>query len=204
MTVPRPSPEALLVYVRVPRVYLPHAPRARLTLYQALLPEDSGIYASLGRLRDADLYGCATVLALATVPSRETRLLFVVTELRPGAGDVEYARLVLPLVWFRVNRVVSYAYPLAAPAAGAPAPMLLADVHLSRRGAAPFACPLAPLKVVPTWEVPACMRPQGAPLSEPPPAAARGAGAAPPPAAPSVMPPEIDAWLDANLDPNQE
>jgi hypothetical protein len=149
------------------------------------------------------MYGCATVLALSTIPSRDSQLLFVISEFRPNVGDVEYARLILPLVWFRVNRVVSYSYPLKTRAPEEPAPMALVDVHLARGGIAPFACPHAPLKVVPTWEVPLCMRPPDAGLSEPPAPKPTAPDEPPPVRMPSVIPPEVDSWLQANTNADE-
>jgi hypothetical protein len=190
----------LLVYVRIQKIYLPQAPRARLTIHQALRPDDSGIYAPLARLKEAAMYGCATVLMLRTAPSRESQLCFVVSESRPSVGDVEYARLILPLAWFRVGHVVSYSYPMVTRAAHEQPPMALVDVHLSRGDARPFACAPAPLRVAPAWAVPPCMQP---------PAAAQGAGEQPPAAParralPSVIPPEVDSWLQANADGGTE
>jgi hypothetical protein len=184
---------------------MPQAPRARLTIYQALRPDDSGIYAPLARIKEPDMYGCATVLVLRTIPSRPTQLSFVISEFQPDVGDVEYARLVLPLVWFRVNRVVSYSYPLITRVTEAQFPMMLVDVHLTHGSTGPFAAPLASLKVVPTWEVPPAMQPPEVPAPareevSPRPGYAKDADSATKPPIASVIPPEVDSWLDARCE----
>jgi hypothetical protein len=124
-------------------------------------------------------------------------LSFVLSDSVPSTGDVEYARLILQLVWFRVNRVVSYSYPMTARAAETQAPMILVDVHLSHGGTAPF----APLKVVPTWEVLPSMQPPEAPITgvEDVQQEKDGEEAAKP-AAHSLIPPEADFWLQGNLE----
>jgi hypothetical protein len=197
MTAP-PSKVPFWIYVRVRKVYLPRAPRSRLTIYQSLRPEDSGIYAPLGRLKEADMFGCATILILCTIPSRESQLSFVINEFRPEIGDVEYARLNLPLTWFRVNHIVSYSYPLITRVADEQPPMVLVDVHLSQESTTPFRAPFTTLKVVPTWSIPSCMQPVELPVSEPvvkvevPPKKQEKQPKQP---IASVIPPEVDSWL---------
>jgi hypothetical protein len=208
MTEP-PAQVPLLVYVRIQKIFMPQAPRSRLTIYQALRPDDSGIYAPLSRLKEPDMYGCATILVLRTIPSRSTQLSFVISEFRQEVGDVEYARLVLPLVWFRVNRIVSYSYPLITRVTETEPPMMLLDVHLTHGSTAPFAAPHASLKVVPTWEVPPAMRPPEVPPNgredvQPPMGAAKEADYGGKSPIASVIPPEVDSWLDANREARPE
>jgi hypothetical protein len=199
------SPNPIFAYVRIQKIYIPDAPPTRLTIYQAIRPDDSGIYAPLARLKEADMFGCATVLVLRTLPTRFTQLSFVISEFRPEVGDVEYARLILPLVWFRPNRVVSYTYPFITRVAVEQPPMALIDVHLSHGSTGPFACPLAALKVEPTWTIPDCIKPpEVQPVERKAPPGAPGLeqeeDGVPRVRAttPSVIPPEVDSWLEAN------
>jgi hypothetical protein len=189
------TPVPLYLYVRIQKILIPQAPRSRLTIYQSLRPDESGIYATLSRLKEPDMYGCATVLVLRTFPSSSSQLSFIITQSVPTTDDLEFARLVLPLVWFRVNRVVSYSYPMIARVAETQPPMMLIDVHLSHQTIAPFGCPLAPLKVVPTWEVPPSMQPPAAPVQ-----VAKEGEESEKPMATSLIPPEAESWLKANLE----
>jgi hypothetical protein len=56
----------------------------------------------------------------------------VVSEFHESFGDVEVARLVLPIMWFPVNQVVTYPFPMITRHANDETPMLLLDIHLSR------------------------------------------------------------------------
>jgi hypothetical protein len=154
------------------------------------------------------MYGCATVLVLRTIPSRSTQLSFVISEFRPNVGDVEYARLVLPLLWFRVNRVSSYSYPLITRETETQPPMMLVDVHLTHGSTGPFAAPLASLKVVPTWEVPPVMQPPEIPSlgreDVAKPVAEKEVEYRGRPPITSVIPPEVDSWLDAHREAGNE
>jgi hypothetical protein len=196
----------LYLYVRIQKVYLPRAPRSRLTIYQSLRPEDSGIYAPLSRLKEADMFGCATILILRTIPSRESQLSIVINEFRPELGDVEFARLILPLTWFRVNHVISYSYPLITRVTDEQPPMVLVDVHLSQAATAPFGAPFGNLKVVPTWTVPSCMQKQEGKVGEME-MEVKEKGkkeGEQKKVITSVIPPEVDSWLEAKLDVEAE
>jgi hypothetical protein len=149
----------MYVYARIRKIFLPNAPQSRLTLCETLRPDGSGAYSGIIPLKKRDLFACPTVLALRTVPSRDHQLAFIVNEYREDFGDVEVARLVLPLVWFPPSKVVSYVYPMITRHPQEPSPMMAVDVHLAA-GAA-FDGPPGELRVVPTWEIPEFMLPEG-------------------------------------------
>jgi hypothetical protein len=116
------------------------------------------------------MFVSSSILALTTVPLRQSQLSFVVSEFHESFGDVEVARLVLPIMWFPLNQVVSCPFPMITRHADDETPMLLLDVHLSRGHVAAFSAPLGKLRVVPTWPDPAFMNPEKpeAPPQQPP------------------------------------
>jgi hypothetical protein len=156
---PAQSYPPILVCARIRKIFLPNAPPSRLTLFETLRPDGSGVFSGVVPLKKHDLFACPTVLVLRTIPSRDHQLAFILNEYREDFGDVEVARLVLPLVWFPPGKVVSYAYPMITRHPQDPAPMMAVDVHLA--AGPPFAGPVGELRVVPTWEIPSFMLPEG-------------------------------------------
>jgi hypothetical protein len=164
---PKPAaaqPPPFFLYARIRKIYFPGAPTTRLTLLEILKPENIGAFSPLIRLKEPDTLACSTVLSLRIeVPSRESQLSLLIHEYYPTFGDVEIARVILPLSWFPPNALVSYPFPLITHRAEG-APMVLIDVHLSEGKAAPFSAPPGRLRVAPSWPIPACMpggRPDG-------------------------------------------
>jgi hypothetical protein len=151
----------IFVYARVRKMYFPNAPRSRLTLFESVRPDGSGVFTTLFPLKEREMFGCSAVLALRTVPTRDHQLLYIVNEFRPNSGDVEVARLVLPLVWFPPGRLVSFVYPLITRRPEEGGPMLAVDVHLSTGQSPPFGVPPGQLRVLPTWEIPEFMKSDG-------------------------------------------
>jgi hypothetical protein len=154
------------VYVRVQKLFLSNYPHSRLTLFQSIGPENSGVHTPLVRLAEPNMFVSSSILALTTVPSPHSQLSFVVSEFHESFGDVQLARLVLPIMWFPLNKVVSCPFPMITRHADDETPLLLLDVHLSRGHVGAFSAPLGKLYVVPTWPIPAFMNPE---KPEPPP-----------------------------------
>jgi hypothetical protein len=99
------------------------------------------------------MFSVPTVIALSTRATAQTQLALIISD-----GSNEVARLVLPLVWFPVNRVVTHAFPMITRRQQDDCPMLLLDIHISSGRTPAFAVPLGKLKVVPTWTVPESMQ----------------------------------------------
>jgi hypothetical protein len=101
------------------------------------------------------MFGVPAVLALSTIGTRQSQLSLIISEYRDDVGDaVEVARLVLPLMWFPVNRIVTYPFPMITRRPDDETPMVLLDIHLSNGKTSAFACPPGKLHVVPTWPIP--------------------------------------------------
>jgi hypothetical protein len=163
-TRPRPiAAAAILVHARIHKLYFPNAPRSRLTLFESLAPDGSGVYCGVVPLTDRDTFGCSTVIALRTIPTKHHQLIFVINEFQSDLGDVELARLVLPLEWFPPDKVVSYVYPMITRRAQETAPMIALDIHISSGATRPFIAPEGQMRVVPAWEAPGFLFPKGEP-----------------------------------------
>jgi hypothetical protein len=105
------------------------------------------------------MFGVPTVVALSTLAGSDAQLSLIVND-----GATEIARLVLPLVWFPVNSIVTHAFPMITPRQQDDGPMLLLDIHTATAKIPAFAGPPGRLRVVPTWTVPESM--QVAPAKE--------------------------------------
>ncbi|KAH0794988.1 GABA-A receptor epsilon [Histomonas meleagridis] len=66
----------------------------------------------------------------------------------------ECSRVTIPLTWFSVNCMVRFAFPMLTKTPQKGIPMVYLDVHISDTGAIPFAAPMGPLLVTPSWDVP--------------------------------------------------
>jgi hypothetical protein len=78
------------------------------------------------------MFVSTSILVFTTVPSRQSQLSFVVSEFHESLGDVEVARLLLLIIWFPVNQVITSPFPMITRHAHDETPMLLLDIHLSR------------------------------------------------------------------------
>jgi hypothetical protein len=101
------------------------------------------------------MFGVPAVLAFSTIGTRQSQLSLIISEFHEDAGAAaEVARLVLPLMWFPVNRIVTYPFPMITRRPDVEVPMVLLDVHLSNGKTSAFACAPGKLRVVPTWPIP--------------------------------------------------
>jgi hypothetical protein len=110
----------------------PNSPHSRLTLFQSIRPENSGVQTPLARLVEPNMFVSTSILALPTVPSPRSQLSFVVSQFHETFGNIEVARLVLPTLWFPLNQVVTSPFPMITRYAYDEPPILLIDVHFAR------------------------------------------------------------------------
>lgn len=69
-------------------------------------------------------------------------------------ADDNLGKLTLPLSWFPTNHVVREWFPFKAASKKVKDAMILLDVHVDARKAAPFMAPFASLRVFPCWNRP--------------------------------------------------
>jgi hypothetical protein len=144
------EPPALFIHARIRKVYIPNAPASPPIVRVSIHPKGSGVQSALIPLSEGDFFGCSTVLALRTIPTRDQQICFSVKD---SEQDLELGRVVLPLSWFPSGKVVRTAYPLATPQTET-SPMMAVDVHIMNRKDEPFKATAGQLRVAPTWSVP--------------------------------------------------
>jgi hypothetical protein len=149
--------DTFFLYGRIRKIYFPGAPASPLTLFATLKPEGIGVYSPIIRLKDDGMFGCPTAVAFhIAVPSRQSQFLLVIYEFYPNFGDIEIARLALPLTWFPPGHLISHPFPVVTRQSYGDCPMALLDIHLSRGKSVPFSAPPGKLCVAPTWPIPPC------------------------------------------------
>ena len=147
----------VVAHARVVKIHMPKTANKTFSLFEQMRPEMSGIFTPLTPFPNPDFYGTPTISAFCFNRKDNAQLCFIVSEVETNKKEIEFGRLVLPMSWFPMNRVVTYPFPLAMKKKGTPAIMMLVDVHLSDDGSEPFDAPSGKLRVSPTWDVPECM-----------------------------------------------
>ena len=148
-----------VAHARVVKIHIPKSANKKFTLFEHMRPDMSGIFTPLTQFNHPDFYGTPTVTAFRFASREKAQLCFIVSEVLSTKKEVELARLVLPMTWFPMNRVVTAVFPLAGKKK-TPVIMMLVEVHLADDGSEPFDAPAGKLLVAPTWVIPEHMTAQ--------------------------------------------